>query len=191
MGLGFPGFTVNGTDSVDLPPSSYEPPSSASAWDAPLDNEEEEKVWKAANPPGGYYEVMKFSAFESEREAEYYIQVTDGYEKVRSPRTVTTYSGKGFLVKDGKEWTPRLRVRVSPVCAYAKDKDGNVVPDKLDSAYKLFQHARIAYKEATGENPPNARSIDAFLQTFPFKVQTMQVSSGDLIVLGLQVIKPA
>lgn len=189
---GLPGFEEEPSHyvvSAEGEVSEYEPPTSA--WDSPLDNEEEEKAYKATQPPGGYYLVEKFEATESEREAEYYVQVEDGFKKVKQPRLVTTYAGKGLQERDGKTWTPHLRVRVSPIRAYAKDKDGQVVPDKLDSASKLFQHARIAYKEVLGEAPKTKRDIDIFLRTYPFKVLTMQLPDGTLLVLGLQGVKPA
>jgi len=170
----------------------YEPPEVESAWDEELDNEEEDKVYQASMPPGGYYIVENFrNATEWNRETEFYVMNGEGYTLVKRPRLVTAYSGKGVLERDGKVWTPNIRMRVSPVRGYAKDQDQQVIPDKLDSPSKLFQHARLAYRRVFGEAPRTKREIDQYLRTYPFKVRTMQVSDGSLLVLGIEEIKPA
>ena len=170
----------------------YEPPEVESAWDEELDNEEEDKVYQASMPPGGYYIVENFkNARESNRETEFYVMNGEGYTLVKRPRLVTAYSGRGILERDGKTWTPNISIWVSPVRGYAKDGDGQVIPDKLDSPSKLFQHARVAYRRVLGDSPRTKREIDHYLRTHPFKVRTMQRVDGSLWVLGIEEIKPA
>ena len=180
---------VNGTDSLDLPEDTeYQAP--LSAWEEPLDLEEERKVWKETNPPSGYYYVQNFSGTEVTREAEFYVPVADGFELVKRPRTVTTYFGQGILEKDGQEWKTRIRLRVSPVRAYAKNQDGTVNPKKLDSAYKMFQLAVVEFPKIMGRDPQSLREIDDFLRTYAFKVSTFQLPNGELINTGLQGVRP-
>jgi hypothetical protein len=40
-----------------------------------------------------------------------------------------------------------------------------------------------------GQPATTGRQIDEFLRTYPFRIQTMQLPDGSLLVLGLQGIK--
>jgi len=171
--------------------AEYEPPQTTSAWDEEIDHEERNKEYAATQPPGGYYDVQGFRATESDKEAEYWVKVNDGFEKVKKPRPVNVYSAIAEREVEGKVWKPRIRLRISPVQAYAKNADGSVNPDKLDSASKLFHRAKLAYEEVLGEPPKTGRQIDEYLRNYPFKVRTWQTPDGSLMVLDLVGVKPA
>ena len=192
--LEFPVSEIESLPSVDFDAeaiAAYEAAEAEDAWHALLDHVELEAAYKATQPPGGYYEVVNLTGRKSERETEFWVANGHGYEKVKRPRTQIRYSGRGIREVEGKVWQPFLSFNISPVRGYGKNADGSVNPDKFDSSYKLFCRAFFAYKEIVGMVPPNGLAIDTYLQSYPFRIQTMASrDSGGLIVLDIQGIKP-
>lgn len=198
MGLVIPegllGYTVNGTDSLNLPESTYVPPSGDSDWS-------DEKVgytnliqeYATTQPPGGYYEFKSPKVTANTRESEFYVKVADGFEKVNRIRKINTYSAQGILEKDGKTWKPFLRLRVSTEVGYAKNADGSVNPEKFDSPSKLLVQAAQACVKITGVAPEDLtyKQIDTFLRTYPLRVATFRPQGGnDLVITGIEGIRP-
>jgi hypothetical protein len=191
--LGLParllGYTVNGTDSLDLPESGYNTPSVEEDWgDEKVGFVERFNEYKATKPPGGYYEFKDPKVSVNTRESDFYVQTAEGFEKVSRVRRMNTYAGRGVLERDGKVWNPLIRIRLSRDKAYAKNEDGSVNPDKMDIAYRLFIDACAACIKVMGIDPGDLtfKNVDEYLRYYPIRVQTMQTADGSLLVLGIQ-----
>ena len=191
--LGLPegllGYTVNGTDSLDLPASGYSAPSVEEDWgDEKVGFVERFNEYKATKPPGGYYEFKDPKVSVNTRESDFYVQTAEGFEKVSRVRRMNTYAGRGVLERDGKVWNPIIRIRLSRDKAYAKNEVGSVNPDKLDIAYRLFIDACAACIKVMGIDPEDLtfKNVDEYLRYYPIRVQTMQTADGSLLALGIQ-----
>jgi hypothetical protein len=178
-------------DDIEHEEEDYEPPSSNAAWEVGIEHADEHvAAYNQTQPPGGYYTIESFEVTESNREATYWVKVEDGFEEVTRSRVVNIYRGKGLQVTETKTWTPWVRVRMSPIPAYGKNKDGSVNPDKLDSAYKMFCRALQAFKDVQGRTPGSTQEFLDYMSTYPFKVRTMRGEDGSLVALDLLGIKP-
>lgn len=150
-------------------------------WGQVIDHEEEDKAYKATQPPGGWYMVQGLTATRKAAEP------LKKFPNLMSKPSLRLF-GFGFKDVDGKTVKAKISFTISPVLHRKVDYDTGQETDKLSHSYKLYVSAKNAYEKATGTKPVNAAAIEAYLSQSPLKIRTMQGEDG-LIVLDLQEVR--
>ncbi len=188
---------VNGTDSLGLPgpgDAASDEGDVDDVWEGIIDNEEEEKAYRATKPPPGTYLVLNgLRATKSKRETEYVEPTAEGYAVVRKPRPSIRYSGNGSKETEFGTITPRVGFNMSPIKGYKRKFETKevITPYVYDRDHEMYQVARRAYVEYFGLAKGakfKGSDVDLFLQTVPLELRCM-AGSTDLIVLGIKGIK--
>jgi len=171
--------------------SAYDVPAevdTGSVWDEEVNFEEQEKIAKAAMPPGGYYDVQGLDEYESTRDKEVVLKTPEGLRKVKVTRQGVRLKGRGVREVEGKVYQPYLSITVCPSVAYGVDENGQPTETKLASDYKLYSALQKAYITANQIDTKTARvkprEVIAWARTAPLKFRTFQ-GSDSLVVLDI------
>lgn len=144
-----------------------------------FDHARDEVEKRKLDAPAGDWKKEEEWEFSQAKNVMVYAGDSEAGDTLPGGRLVYSFFGRptARLDKEGNEFQPFLRFRISPDKRYSVSK-----PDQVDQSYKLFLRAKTVFFEVEGHTPKSQSELVRFFVEGNYLITTMRGDDGPFVL---------